>query len=153
MHGPAQFAAKWRNSDISIIRTTASNAQFCAAAVQSRTCLCWVKFGSPGAQLGSPLYPQEQTSPAGPVRSEKCQHRKSLATKRSAPRPCLRELAFESRSEQDAAGEFQTPGVINTILPILAMKYEQPSRRGTVIARPAQSISFSRDLSISRAVL
>src|SRR6266704_1547704 len=30
------------------------------------------KLGSPGAQLGSPLYPQEQTSSAGPVRSEKC---------------------------------------------------------------------------------
>ena len=33
------------------------------------------KLGSPGAQLGSPLYPQEQTSPSGPVRSEKCQAR------------------------------------------------------------------------------
>src|ERR1700691_5097615 len=43
MHGPAQFAAKWRNSDISITRATASNAQFCAAAIQSRTCLCWVQ--------------------------------------------------------------------------------------------------------------
>jgi class 3 adenylate cyclase len=31
-----------------------------------------IKVGSPGAQLGSPLYPQEQTSPARPVRSEKC---------------------------------------------------------------------------------
>ena len=31
-----------------------------------------VKFGSPGAQLDSPLYRQEQTSSAGPVRSEKC---------------------------------------------------------------------------------
>src|SRR6476661_5302349 len=26
------------------------------------------------AKLGSPLYPQEQTSPAGPVWSGKCQH-------------------------------------------------------------------------------
>ena len=39
-------------------------------------CLRWVKLRSPSAQLGSPLYPQEQTSPAGPVRSEKCQERK-----------------------------------------------------------------------------
>ena len=31
----------------------------------------WVKLRSLSAQLGSPLYPQEQTSPAGPVRSEK----------------------------------------------------------------------------------
>jgi hypothetical protein len=29
--------------------------------------------GSPGAQLGNPLYPQEQTSSAEPIRSEKCQ--------------------------------------------------------------------------------
>jgi hypothetical protein len=27
----------------------------------------------PGAQLGSPLYPQEQTSRAGPAGYEKCQ--------------------------------------------------------------------------------
>jgi hypothetical protein len=29
------------------------------------TCPLRVKFGSPGAQLGSPLYPQDQTSSAG----------------------------------------------------------------------------------------
>lgn len=39
----------------------------------SGPCLKWVKFGSPDAQLGSPLYPQEQTSSAGPMRSGKCQ--------------------------------------------------------------------------------
>src|SRR5438552_1518501 len=37
-----------------------------------------VRFGSNlrslSAQLGSPLYSQEQTSPAGPVRSEKCRY-------------------------------------------------------------------------------
>jgi len=36
------------------------------------------KLRSLSAQLGSPLYSQEQTSPAGPVRSEKCQQRKVL---------------------------------------------------------------------------
>ena len=36
-----------------------------------------VKLRILSAQLGSPLYPQEQTSPAGPVRSEKCQGRTS----------------------------------------------------------------------------
>ena len=45
-----------------------------------------VIFGSPGAQLGRPLYPQEQTSPAGPVRSEKCQEATSrLAIVQSKP--------------------------------------------------------------------
>jgi hypothetical protein len=39
----------------------------CAIPVSVR-----VKLSSPSAQLGSPLYPQEQASPAGPVRSEKC---------------------------------------------------------------------------------
>ena len=33
----------------------------------------WVKLRSLNAQLGSPLCAQEQTSSAGPVRSEKCQ--------------------------------------------------------------------------------
>jgi hypothetical protein len=60
-------------------------------------------------------------------------------------------LAFESHSERDAAGEFQYPGVIQTILTISTMKYEVHSRRRTVIARPAQIVGF--DLSISRAVL
>jgi len=31
------------------------------------------KFGSPGPQVGGPLYRQEQTSSAGPIGSEKCQ--------------------------------------------------------------------------------
>src|SRR5258705_2720180 len=44
-----------------------------------RECPSRVKLRSPGAQLGSPLYPQEQTSPAGPVRSEKCHQGKSTA--------------------------------------------------------------------------
>ena len=43
----------------------------------------WVKFGSPGALLGSPLYPQEQTSSAGPVRSEKC-HERTRAVQQKA---------------------------------------------------------------------
>jgi hypothetical protein len=34
-------------------------------------CPLRVKFGSLGAQLGSPLYPQEQTSSAGPSRIQK----------------------------------------------------------------------------------
>src|SRR3981189_2321992 len=33
----------------------------------------WVTLGSRGAQPGSQLCPQERTSSAGPVRSEKCQ--------------------------------------------------------------------------------
>src|SRR6266700_2393460 len=36
-------------------------------------CPVWVKRRAPGAQLESPLCPQEPTSSAGPVRSEKCQ--------------------------------------------------------------------------------
>jgi hypothetical protein len=36
-----------------------------------------LKLGSQGAQLGSPLYPQEQTSSAGRVRSVSCQARGS----------------------------------------------------------------------------
>ncbi len=50
--------------------------------------LLWVKFGSPGAQLGSPLYPQEQTSSGKPVRSEKCQEET----------PCLVRLWARMRS-------------------------------------------------------
>jgi hypothetical protein len=42
-------------------------------------CLRWVKLGNPDGQSGSPLRPQERTSSAGPVRSEKCQNRKWLA--------------------------------------------------------------------------
>src|SRR5438445_5739880 len=38
--------------------------------LSARPSLKWVKLGSLSAQLGSPLYPQEQKSPAGPVRSE-----------------------------------------------------------------------------------
>ena len=56
-----------------LLRTIACRA---ARVVQAVGCPGWVKFGSPGARLGSPLYPQEQTSPAGPVRSEKCHERK-----------------------------------------------------------------------------
>jgi len=40
-------------------------------ARQRGQCLLGVKLRSLSAQLGSPLYPQEQTSPAGPVRSAK----------------------------------------------------------------------------------
>jgi hypothetical protein len=47
-----------------------------SASHQHSKGLLWVKLRSLSAQLGSPLYPQEQTSPAGPVRSEKCQIRK-----------------------------------------------------------------------------
>jgi hypothetical protein len=46
------------------------------------SCPRWVKLRSLSAQLGSPLYPQEQTSPAGPVRSEKC-HRRTKDRPRS----------------------------------------------------------------------
>jgi len=66
----------------------------------------WVKLGSPGAPLGSPLYPQEQTSPAGPVWSEKCHQPKSaLVTLRSASpsnsdiaRCCRRSTSSAARS-------------------------------------------------------
>src|SRR5437588_3738724 len=49
------------------------------------------KFGSPGAQLGSPLYPQEQTSPAGSVRSEKCQQRTFLSVRERTNSRCSNE--------------------------------------------------------------
>jgi hypothetical protein len=48
---------------------------FCGATAtvrQKARLPVWVTLRSPGAQEGSPLCPQEQTSSAWPVRSEKC---------------------------------------------------------------------------------
>src|SRR4051794_17359943 len=56
-----------------IISPTESRGRIITAARRFHTAR--VKFGSPGAQLGSLPYPQEQTSLAGPVRSEERQYR------------------------------------------------------------------------------
>ena len=55
----------------------------------SQRLLKWVKLRSLSVQLGSPLYPQEQTSPAGPVRSEKCHLQKG--TEASSLHPMVQE--------------------------------------------------------------
>jgi hypothetical protein len=50
-----------------------SSLAYGVASVCAMQCRGWVKLRSPDAQPGSRLYPQEQTSSDGPVRSEKCQ--------------------------------------------------------------------------------
>jgi hypothetical protein len=70
-----------------------------------------------------------------------------------APFLCQSAGLVQSRSERDTAGEFQNPGAVQSILTISTMKYESHSRTRTIIARPAQVLSFSRELSVSRAVL
>jgi hypothetical protein len=72
-------------------------SRFSAVREISRFHTARVKFGSPGAQLGSPLYPQEQTSPAGLSGPKSAQEATSTADrgsiscdrklKESSPRP------------------------------------------------------------------
>src|SRR6266446_2003260 len=66
-------AVKTPRGFISFSQTQLSYSDEDSSSRSAWTRPLWVQFGSPGAQLGSPLYPQEQTSQAGAVRSEKCQ--------------------------------------------------------------------------------
>src|SRR5215216_4502707 len=72
---------------------TGSTIDFCLSA----SCPLRVKLRSLSAQLGSPLYPQEQTSPTEPVRSEKCHKRLSqVGSNRNSEvdRPAIQQYYF-----------------------------------------------------------
>jgi len=83
----------------------------------SASMFAWVIFGLGRTQLRGPLYPQEQTSPAGPVRSEKCHMRKWHRSRNGIVRPvngstkpCMRENPLRWRSHFEFRRSFLARG-------------------------------------------
>jgi hypothetical protein len=80
-----------------------------------------VKFGSPGPQLDSLLYPQEQTSPAGPVRSEKCHKATSRLNQVRAGRLRQKRLIVPlDQFESDPLGTLEEPQLSADVVHLVA---------------------------------